>query len=70
MHHSLTEVVCEHIVAGCVMFARIRVAITDDAFTSLASPTLSAVTEVVIYFVYTNSFVKTRLTGTFSNVLL
>ena len=57
MHHSLTEVVFEHIVAGCAIFARIRVAITDDSFTSLASPTLSAVTKVIIEFFYTNSFV-------------
>jgi len=57
IHHSLTEVAFEHFMACCTMLAKIRVAVINYCFTSLASPTLSAVTEVVIYFVYTFSFV-------------
>jgi len=57
MHDSLTEIVVEHVVACCTVLARIRAAVINHCFTSLASPTVSAVTVEVIELVLTNTIV-------------
>ena len=57
MHHSLTEIVLEHVVACCTVLAKIGAAVINRCFTSLASPTISAVTVEVIEIVLTNTIV-------------